>query len=137
MKKVLIALSVIISLTACHESLEKRAAREAKEYTERCCPTPVLNNVRTDSMAFNTENKEFVYYYSFMNELDNEAVILQNKQAFHDTLRDMVASDVNLKPYVEAGFRFTYIYRSGSNPEKVLFQDSFKREQQNTSAKGE
>ena len=33
-------------LVSCTESLEDKAAREAKEYTEKYCPTPYVNDAR-------------------------------------------------------------------------------------------
>ena len=44
-------------LCSCHENLEKRAQREAREYTEKYCPTPVQNYTRTDSVAFDVKTK--------------------------------------------------------------------------------
>ena len=43
MKKKLIYIGIFASLlVSCTESLEDKAAREAKEYTEKYCPTPHL-----------------------------------------------------------------------------------------------
>lgn len=53
MKKILFSTLVLLTFTACHhETIEERAAREAKEYTQKMCPTPVVNFTRTDSMVF-------------------------------------------------------------------------------------
>ena len=41
-----------VLLSGCHENMEKRAQREAREYTEKYCPTPVQNFTRTDSVVF-------------------------------------------------------------------------------------
>ena len=50
MKKKLIYIGIFASLlVSCTESLEDKAAREAKEYTEKYCPTPYVNDSRTDS----------------------------------------------------------------------------------------
>ena len=44
MKKILFSTLVLLTFTACHhETIEERAAREAKEYTQKMCPTPVVN----------------------------------------------------------------------------------------------
>ena len=52
MRKIFILLSAVALLFACQESMEDRAAREAKEYTKRMCPTPIYNDTRTDSVTF-------------------------------------------------------------------------------------
>ena len=117
--------SLIFLLASCHESLEQRAAREAREYTERCCPTPIVNCTRTDSVGFNIDKKEYVYYCSFFDQFDSELVVSQNRQAIHDGLKELLFENTGMKAYVDAGFTFTYIVRSGSNPEKILYQDTF------------
>ena len=43
MKHLLYAGVLLLSLSACRNSLEDRAAQECKEYTEKKCPTPVVN----------------------------------------------------------------------------------------------
>ena len=40
MKRVLIVIMLAMTLAACHESIEDRAEREAREFTRRFCPTP-------------------------------------------------------------------------------------------------
>lgn len=50
---------------SCQETMEEKAARQAKEYTERYCPTPVVNYSRTDSIVFDRERKVYIYYISF------------------------------------------------------------------------
>ncbi|EGW48307.1 hypothetical protein HMPREF0666_00555 [Prevotella sp. C561] len=52
MKHLFYAALLLLSLSACRNSLEERAAQECKEYTEKKCPTPVVNDTRMDSMVF-------------------------------------------------------------------------------------
>ena len=69
MKKKLIYIGIFASLlVSCTESLEDKAAREAKEYTEKYCPTPYVNDARTDSAAFDKTKKMYTYYISLRNE---------------------------------------------------------------------
>ena len=51
MKHLFYAALLLLSLSACRNSLEERAAQECKEYTEKKCPTPVVNDTRMDSMV--------------------------------------------------------------------------------------
>ena len=53
-KNILFCALMVMSapLTSCQESLEERAEREAREYTEKHCPTPPQNDVITDSIVF-------------------------------------------------------------------------------------
>ena len=52
MKKLIYTAVLVSLLASCTESLEDKAAREAKEYTEKYCPTPYVNDSRTDSATF-------------------------------------------------------------------------------------
>ena len=65
MKRFLCLSLLTLLFVSCHESLEERAEREAREYTERNCPTPVVNFSRTDSVRFDREARNYIYYCSF------------------------------------------------------------------------
>lgn len=126
MKKLLLALLAVTTLTACkHENMEDRAYREAREFTRKYCPTPVRDYTRTDSMAFDPQTRTLVYYYSLMNEADNERVIELNKDKMHQNLLNGLINATNLKAYKDASFNFRYVYHSGSNPQKILYEASF------------
>lgn len=112
-------------LTACHENLEERAEREAAEYTKRCCPTPIINNTRTDSLVYNKDKKEFILYCSFWNEFDNAEIIDRIRPELHDGLKNQIASDPGKQAYINEGFIYSYIVTSGSVPEKILYKDTF------------
>ena len=115
--------------TACNESLEKRAQREAKEYTEKFCPTPVSNYTRTDSVVFYPETKTYHYYCSFVDRMDDAEIINQNKQAIDDMLLKAIIQSTELKPYKEAGFSFAYTCHSDKDPKKVLFEANYTKKQ--------
>ncbi len=52
MKKAIYSIFLASLVVSCTESLEDKAVREAKEYTEKYCPTPYVNDSRTDSAVF-------------------------------------------------------------------------------------
>ena len=62
MKKIIFPIMLITLLASCSESIEDRAAREAKEYTEKVCPTPFVNDGRTDSTVFDKNTRTYIYY---------------------------------------------------------------------------
>lgn len=112
---------LLASLTACqHDSLEDRAEKETKEYTQRYCPTPVQNMQMTDSISFSRATKTFNYYYKLCGEADNEQIISTNKAKLNKLLLAQLKEDTKVKAYKEAGFRFHYIYRSQKTNEIVL-----------------
>jgi hypothetical protein len=111
---------------SCHETLSDRAEREAREYTERNCPTPVINYTRTDSVGFDRKTNNYIYYCSFVDVFDDETVINENRNQIHQGLHQAISSNAGLKAYIDAGFSFTYVVRSGKQPSKVLYKDTIK-----------
>lgn len=129
MRKIFVLLIGAALFTACNESLEKRAQREAKEYTEKFCPTPVSNYTRTDSVVFYPETKTYHYYCSFVDRMDDAEIINQNKQAIDEMLLKAIIQSTELKPYKEAGFSFAYTCHSDKDPKKVLFESNYTKKQ--------
>ena len=111
-----------IFLSSCQESLEDKAARQAKEYTERYCPTPVINYSRTDSVVFDKKRNLYIYYLSFCDMLDDSEIIEENRDKITDMLTQSVRESTGLKNFIEAGFRFEYVCHSEKEPKKVLFK---------------
>ena len=128
MRKIFVLLIGAALFTACNESLEKRAQREAKEYTEKFCPTPVSNYTRTDSVVFYPETKTY-HYCSFVDRMDDAEIINQNKQAIDEMLLKAIIQSTELKPYKEAGFSFAYTCHSDKDPKKVLFEANYTKKQ--------
>ena len=127
MKKKLIYIGIFASLlVSCTESLEDKAAREAKEYTEKYCPTPYVNDARTDSAAFDKTKKIYTYYISLRNKADNKKAIDANKDKLHKIQKEARDNNSGLKKYKEEHFTFRFVYHSAKNPKEVLLDDTFK-----------
>ena len=118
----LLLLAVGGGLSSCQESLADKAARQAKEYTERYCPTPVVNYSRTDSIVFDKKRNVYIYYLSFCDLLDDPKIIEENRDRITDMLTQSVRESTGLKNFVEAGFKFEYVCHSAKEPKKVLFK---------------
>ena len=117
-----ILLFLILFLFSCQESLEERAVRQAKEYTERYCPTPVVNYSRTDSIVFDQNRHVYIYYLSFCGMLDDQKVVDENRDRITDMLTQSVRESTGLRNFIEAGFKFEYVCHSEKEPKKVLFR---------------
>ena len=63
-----------LMIQSCHESLEERAARECKEYTERNCPQQLGNGVVYDSLTFEIPTQTVHHHYSVTGEADNATI---------------------------------------------------------------
>ena len=114
----------LLFLSSCQESLKEKAARQAKEYTERYCPTPVINYSRTDSVVFDQKRNVYIYYLSFCDMLDDSEIIEENRDKITDMLTQSVRESTGLKNFIEAGFKFEYVCHSEKEPKKVLFKVS-------------
>ena len=125
MKK-LIYIIAAATLVACTESIEDKAAREAKEYTQKVCPTPYINDGRTDSAVFDKTTRTYTYYMTLRGKADNAQAISNNQKKLHELQKQSLDNNPGLKKYKESHFTFRFIYRSASNPQKVLLDDTFK-----------
>lgn len=105
---------------SCQESLEERAEREAREYTEKNCPTPPENGVITDSLVFNKSNKTQFYYLTFTGEIDEPEMIAGHEDELRQQLLEQIRYNPTLRPYKEAGFSFAYVCRSQKTGKTVL-----------------
>ena len=121
---IIITLAVVL-VSSCQESLEDKAARDAAEYTRKYCPTPVINYTRTDSVSFNKTTHVYTYYCTFSGIMDNKNIISQHRTEITQMLAKAIKESTNLKPYVQAGFKFRYICRSERNTKNVLLQIQF------------
>ena len=125
MKQLFYAGALLLSLTACHGGLEERAAQECKEYTEKKCPTPVVNDTRMDSMVFEASSRTIHCYHTLLDKADNEQVIVAKRSELRKALGDALKADPGTKAYKDAGFNFRYTYHSGKAPSKVLLDETY------------
>ena len=116
-------------LCGCHENLEKRAAREAREYTEKYCPTPVQNYMRTDSVVFDVPSRTYHYYCSIMNELDDSVVFEANRAKFAESFIQTVNESTSLRAYKKEGFNFAWTLRSGKDPKKIWMEKTIREKE--------
>jgi len=115
----------IILFCACHNNLEDRAEQEAKDYTEKYCPTPVYNYSRTDSLTFDRKSHTFTYHCSLTDVMDDQDIINENRQELTDGLLKAISSSTQLKNYKDAGYSFRYLIRSSKNPKQIFFDKTY------------
>jgi len=127
MKKFFILTIVGILFVSCQESLEERAAREARETTANKCPMPIGDNMMLDSIVFDIPTLTQSQYFRFTGTNDNDSVVhvLQNaKQVLVSELKSIPS----YKPLMERGVNFHYVYRSNKNPEKIYLETTLTKE---------
>ena len=122
MRKIaVLALSVLL-FAACQESLEERAAREARQYTEKNCPAPLGEYIVMDSMSFDPSTHTLCYDYRFLGVMDTVA---QHPEEMRERLLSALKNATALRLYKEEGYRFRYVYHSQKRPDVVLFEAEF------------
>lgn len=125
MKKLLAFAIALSTLSGCHESLEDRAARETKEYTEKNCPTPTVNFTRMDSITFDKSSRTVNYYYTLCDKADDIDIINKQKDELRKTLLNSIKASTQLKVYKQAGFNIKYVYHSEKSPNTILFEAEY------------
>lgn len=117
----LLAIS-IVTLSACnHMSLEDRAEKDAKNFTERYCPTPVQNMQRTDSVVFDRSNHTFIYYYRLNGAADNAQAVAKVRDKIRNALLTDLKNNTATKVYKDQGYNFRYVLRSEKTKE-ILYE---------------
>ena len=123
-KQVVLMTAVLLLVSGCRqERIETRAAREAKEFTEKNCPTPPQNNSILDSITFNEKTLTFTRYFTMIGNADNADAYVGRDGELHQALLTDVKNNTNIQSYKEAGFIFEFIYRSQKEKGRILFQD--------------
>lgn len=123
MKKLLFICLVASMMTSCHESLEERAEREAREFTEKNCPTPLRDNTILDSMVFDKSTHTLTHYYTLVGVADNENKVREKEESVHQALLKDVQNNTSFRAYKDAGYSFAFIYCSLKNKGTVLYKD--------------
>lgn len=124
MKKIFFILTAgILALASCQKSIEEKAADDVREYTRRECPRMIAENIRQDSMTFESDTRTLVYHYTLQGVLDDKEKQQQYTEQYKSQLRQEIKSTPSLKNYVEAGFKFRYVYRSERSGEIILNLD--------------
>ena len=118
----IVTAAIAITMAACQESLEQKAAHEALMFTQKNCPAQMSDNLIIDSMVFEQDTHTIHYYYTLTASADSVGL-------FGETLKKVLLTDLKnttaLMAYKEAGYQFAYTYYSQKDPNTVLFEAIF------------
>ncbi len=118
-----LALAAVGALSSCHHvTLEDRAEQEAKEFTQRYCPTPVKDFQRTDSVTFDRSTHTFNYYFQLSGSADNPETIKKLRPKLRTALVNDLVGDTGSKAFKAQGYNFRYVFVSEKTKE-VLFEE--------------
>ena len=111
-------------LTACQETLEEKAAKEAEIYTKKNCPARIADNLTMDSLTYEQQTRTLHYYYTITGAADS--VGLLNPETARSALLTELKNTTSMMAYKEAGFAFAYTYHSQRHRGTVLYETVFK-----------
>ena len=119
MRKFILLACLALGLSACQESLEQRATREAREFTEKKCPMPLGSDgkIVLESIEFDIPTHTWRQHY-LLNMLP-EAGPFDQAEA-RRLLLDELRNSPSYQPYMDNGFIFHYIYRRMMSPNDTL-----------------
>ncbi len=120
MKKTLTLLASALLLLSCQESLEEKAAREVRLYTEKNCPARIDDNLMIDSMTFEADSHTLHYYYKLTGRADTMGILCDS--IAREPLVMQLKNTTSMGAYKEKGYTFTYTYRSQKHPEVVVYE---------------
>lgn len=130
MKKILLFTTALLLLTACQESLEEKAAREAREVTESKCPMPIGDNMYLDSIVFDIPTLTQTQYFRFTGNSDNDSTVVNivSNNDLKGTLVKELKNTPSYKALMNKGISFRYIYGSTAEPEKTYIDITVTKE---------
>ena len=123
MKKLFVLALAALTFYACQESLDEKAAQEAKLYTQKNCPAKLGENLMMDSLSFEATTHTLHYYYTLSGVADS--VGLLNDDDARKALLTELRNTTTMMVYKQAGYRFAYSYRSQKDPKVILFETVF------------
>ena len=130
MKKILLFTTALLLLTACQESLEEKAAREAREVTESKCPMPIGDNMYLDSIVFDIPTLTQTQYFRFTGNSDNDSTVenIVSNNDLKGTLVKELKNTPSYKALMNKGISFRYIYGSTAEPKKTYIDITVTKE---------
>lgn len=130
MKNILLLATALLLLTSCQESLEERAAREAREVTESKCPMPIGDNMYLDSIVFDIPTLTQTQYFRFTGNSDNDSTVenIVSNNDLKGTLVKELKNTPSYKALMNKGISFRYIYGSTAEPEKTYIDITVTKE---------
>ncbi len=118
MKRIIFLVLSALTLAACQESMEQRAARDAREVTEKKCPMPIGDdgNVVLERIDFDIPTHTWKQDL-LLNVPDDEEL---SDPMIKQLLVEELKNTPSYKPYRDNGFNFRYVYCRMSNPKDTL-----------------
>jgi len=108
---------------SCQERIEERFKREAREYTERNCPSSMGDGITVlDSMVF-VDNEETgvwgIYYTVFLDDAQKQELKQKKDDLVALNLKFVKNSPIFIRQK-EAGVNFVFVYNDAVTKKKIM-----------------
>ena len=130
MKNILLFATALLLLSSCQESLEEKAAREAREVTESKCPMPIGDNMYLDSIVFDIPTLTQTQYFRFIGMSDNDSTVegIAKSKDLKGALVQELKNTPSYKALMNKGINFRYIYGSTADAGKTYLDITVTKE---------
>ena len=118
MKRLFFFMLSALTFAACQESIEERAARDAREVTEKKCPMPIGDEGRVILERVEFDIPSLTWKEDMLLDLSEGSEL--NYTEIKQVLLNELKNTPSYKPYMTNGFNFQYIYCRMSNPKDTL-----------------
>lgn len=132
MKRIALFFVAALIMTGCNKiTPEEYAKQQAKAFTEKNCPSPVKNNIRTDSLVYEENTRTLHYYYSFFGPMDNPDSLKGRGDGMRERMLEALKRTGSNEEFKKAEMNFKYTYHSSSKPDTVLYEVTFRPSEYN------
>lgn len=115
-------LAMAFTMLGCHEDLDQRAYREAREHTAKNCPMVIAPGITNDSLTYDRQTRTVSYYFTLGKDIDAGKI---NGSLARQELQTEIINATNLRLYKDAGFNFRYVYMSEKSGDAIVFDFLF------------
>lgn len=118
--KAILCPTLLLMLTACGLSFDKRMKREAEVFTQTHCPQIIDPVTTLDSTVYDIHTRTYIRYYSLPEH--TQQAVQTNKALLRTTLLDELMNDASWKTCKDEGINFKYVYHiSGTSTVVATF----------------
>lgn len=113
----------LFATASCQKSFDERLSEDAKEYTEKHCPSIIEPGQLLDSITYDPATRTLHQWHTFIGPLDTDEArqaIQQNPDALRNRIREHLCSDTKWQTCKEEGIVFLYHYRSKETGTELL-----------------
>lgn len=107
---------LLLTIAACQEKLEDRAARDARETTAKRCPVRMSEDIVLERIDF--DKATLTWKQSHLIDIDTTVVLIEPD--VRRVLLQELKNTPSYKPYIDAGFNFRYVYCRMSSPRDTV-----------------